>query len=187
MIRLKHEKKKIICLIGPSGSGKTTLANAFVERYGGSVIISHTTRPIRDGEIDGVDYYFIDDTTYRNLHLVEAIEYNKAKYGLASSEIEEKLSRDGETLVAVTFEGYQHLIEQYPAIAVYLDVDYHTQLSRLKNRGDSDSKIEERMNLRDEDSLSKQRVLQDGGFFIDANNPIKQMVEDLKEKLTQAK
>lgn len=53
------EKKRIICIIGPSGSGKTTLTKVASEHLNIPTICSYTTRPMRDGEVDGVDHLFI--------------------------------------------------------------------------------------------------------------------------------
>ncbi|MBE9528785.1 MAG: guanylate kinase, partial [Proteobacteria bacterium] len=50
-----------IIISGPSGAGKTTLYQMAVERLEGTTVsVSYTTRPARDGELDGVDYHFVD-------------------------------------------------------------------------------------------------------------------------------
>ena len=57
---------KIIALMGKAGSGKDTLLHKLMEqdplRF--NEIISYTTRPLRDGEIDGVNYHFVSDETF---------------------------------------------------------------------------------------------------------------------------
>lgn len=50
--------KNIVILIGPSGAGKSMIANILKEKYSATEFISTTTRSPRDGEIDGVSYYF---------------------------------------------------------------------------------------------------------------------------------
>ena len=48
----------------PSGAGKTSLVNALIERCGGlQVSVSHTTRPMRPAEKDGVNYHFVSETS----------------------------------------------------------------------------------------------------------------------------
>lgn len=54
-------KPTIIAIVGNSGTGKTYLANYLRMRLGIPVIISHTTRPRREGEIHGKDYFFISE------------------------------------------------------------------------------------------------------------------------------
>ena len=49
----------LICLFGASGSGKSTVAKILREQYGYESVVAYTTRPRREGEIDGVDYHFV--------------------------------------------------------------------------------------------------------------------------------
>lgn len=51
----------IVCIVGESGSGKTSLALHLAEKHGVPTICSYTTRPKRDGEVSGVDHYFVDE------------------------------------------------------------------------------------------------------------------------------
>ena len=54
-------KSTILAIVGPSGSGKTTLAEHLKDKLNIPVIVSYTTRPIRDGEIDGKDHHFVSE------------------------------------------------------------------------------------------------------------------------------
>ncbi len=83
---------KLLTITGPSGSGKTTLLNKLVTGYGWRPAISHTTRPMRAGEVNHVDYHFITLEEF-NYHLdeddfVESVEFNGNKYGVAKGELE---------------------------------------------------------------------------------------------------
>ena len=51
--------KKIVVLVGGSGSGKTTIAHE-LEKKGFRRLVTTTTRPKREGEVDQVDYFFVD-------------------------------------------------------------------------------------------------------------------------------
>ncbi|MDR0740708.1 MAG: guanylate kinase [Puniceicoccales bacterium] len=57
---------KIFIISGPAGIGKSTVCNRLVESYGGNLkrIVTATTRPPRPGEVDGIDYCFIDEVTF---------------------------------------------------------------------------------------------------------------------------
>ena len=53
-------KRKIIALVGESGSGKTFASQYLQEKFGWTAIVSYTTRPMRKGEIDGKDHWFVN-------------------------------------------------------------------------------------------------------------------------------
>ena len=52
----------IIAIVGASGSGKTTLSKYLQRKYGIPAIVSTTTRPRREGEVEGEDYFFVRST-----------------------------------------------------------------------------------------------------------------------------
>lgn len=54
-------KPTIICIVGPSGCGKTTMAQFIEKELGVKTIVSCTTRPIREGEKDGREHFFVTD------------------------------------------------------------------------------------------------------------------------------
>ncbi len=55
-------KPTILAIVGPSGSGKTSVAEYLKSELGIPVIVSYTTRPIRDGEVDGIDHHFVSES-----------------------------------------------------------------------------------------------------------------------------
>ena len=69
-MRLIMEKFKIIALYGMSGAGKDTILNKIIEDYGEELnlnpIVSCTTRPPREGEVDGVAYHFLSNENFAN-------------------------------------------------------------------------------------------------------------------------
>jgi guanylate kinase len=74
---------KILVFCGKSASGKDTLAQLVLKHYNKlrfRKAVSHTTRPKRDGEIDGYDYHFIDDDTFEQMKednkFIEETSYN---------------------------------------------------------------------------------------------------------------
>ena len=69
------KNNKLFCLIGKSCSGKTTILNEVLSKLEIPVLMSYTTRPPRNGEIDGKEYKFVDmhtfDTDYKNEDILE--------------------------------------------------------------------------------------------------------------------
>ena len=58
---MEEKKKTIIAIVGPSGSGKTTISLYLYGIYGIPFVCSYTTRPMREGETDGVEHIFVTD------------------------------------------------------------------------------------------------------------------------------
>ena len=57
----------LVILSSPSGVGKTTLTKKIQQKYQSfKISVSHTTRPPRSNEVDGVDYYFISTMNFKN-------------------------------------------------------------------------------------------------------------------------
>lgn len=68
----------LVILIGESGSGKDAVLNALVNEYGFERIVTATTRPVRDGEVNGVDYFFMSKEDFENgIKNNEFIEHRK--------------------------------------------------------------------------------------------------------------
>ena len=68
-------KNKLFCLVGKSASGKSTILNDVLSKLDIPVLLSNTTRPPRENEVDGIDYNFVDmtdfDTDYKNENVLE--------------------------------------------------------------------------------------------------------------------
>jgi len=94
----------------PSGGGKTTLCKQLLAaRPGVTRAITCTTRPPRPGERDGVDYYFLDETTFaRRLQADEFIEHATVygyRYGVLKAELLGKLNQGNDVLLQVDVQG----------------------------------------------------------------------------------
>lgn len=96
-------KPHIITLTGPSCAGKSTLENRLAQLHF-SKAVSTTTRPMREGEVDGRDYHFISregfDRQLKEGRFVEHVEFGGNHYGLSVEEVE-SLARLGHPIVVV--------------------------------------------------------------------------------------
>ena len=142
----------IIVLVGKTASGKTTVANELCKHHGYKGIITYTTRPMRENEVQDVDYHFISDEQFNkmveNNEFTEYKRYNTAhgvwSYGSIIT-LEQEYSDDCYVII-LTPQGLKDLskkISRY--IAFYLNVDFKTQLERLKKRGDEEQQIIKRL------------------------------------------
>lgn len=86
---------KIIALIGEAGAGKDTLMQYILKKYPQyfSEIISNTTRPMREGEVEGVNYYYLTPSEFRskilNNEMLEATSFNDWFYGTSYDSLHE--------------------------------------------------------------------------------------------------
>ena len=139
----------------PSGAGKTSLVNALVERCRDlRVSVSHTTRPIRPGEQDGVNYHFVAEASFlAMLERSEFLEHARVfgnLYGTSGVWVEQQLSLGQDIILEIDWQGAQQvkrLLPQTQAIFI-LPPSRETLLQRLRDRGQDDPAIiENRMNV----------------------------------------
>ncbi len=106
----------MLVLSSPSGAGKTTLARILKNDPGIVMSVSHTTRPERQGEQDGVDYHFVDRDTFtrmrdRGAFLEWAVVFDHF-YGTTRKPVEEALSQGRDVLFDVDWQGAASLREK---------------------------------------------------------------------------
>lgn len=95
------QNKTIICIVGKAGSGKDTILKSVCDIAKNKVnpIISYTSRPMRQGEINGKDYYFITKEEFlnkiQNNEMIEYTEFNGWFYGIASDCLSEEIPNIG--------------------------------------------------------------------------------------------
>ena len=70
----KTMENKVIVLCGAPGSGKTTVRKYLTENFAIEPVLTHTTRPKRKGEHDGIDYWFETRETFFENHYLEYVE-----------------------------------------------------------------------------------------------------------------
>jgi guanylate kinase len=142
-------------LSSPSGAGKTTIARRLLEEEAASMklSVSVTTRPMRPGEAEGRDYYFVDEDKFADLVTDEAF-YEWAEvfghcYGTPKAAIREELKRGQDFLFDIDWQGTQQLYQraQGDVVRVFLLPPSIEELEhRLRSRGtDSDEVISARM------------------------------------------
>jgi guanylate kinase len=145
---------ELIVVSGPSGSGKTSLARALETILPNIYFsVSTTTRKIRDGEEDGVDYYFISKEEFlhqiENGDFLEWAEVHGNFYGTSFLPIE-KAIEDGKTIILdIDVQGHRSVRERYgdAATSIFITTKNLVVLrERLKNRGtDSAEVIDQRV------------------------------------------
>lgn len=142
----KNKDFLIVNFIGPSGSGKTTIGEHF-KSEGIDEVVSHTTRPMRVGEVHGVSYYFVSEEEFKDIEKVEFSDYSNGKYCLSKKELEEKLAINNVVFAITDIKGNEQVKEKYPdnVISIFIEVTYDEMIKRMKFRGDSKENIAKRI------------------------------------------
>lgn len=146
----------IFLITAPSGAGKTTIAQAIAKGGHWEECISHTTRAMRDGEVEGKTYYFVDREQFaqmdKNGELAERVEYNGNRYAVSKAEIERVLAKGKHVFIIVENDGYNQIKEQYPdAVGIFLHMSKEDCFANMLLRGDTFQGATERIELYDEE------------------------------------
>ena len=137
----------------PSGAGKTSLVKSLVDTMPGlSISVSHTTRPRRDGEVDGVDYFFVSATEFAGMvqegEFLEHAEVFGNAYGTAYSAVREQLEAGIDVILEIDWQGARQVRAALrDAVSVFILPPSRGELERrLRGRGkDPEEVIERRM------------------------------------------
>lgn len=131
-----------VVLAATSGTGKTTLAHALVEGPGEFVFsVSATTRAPRSGEVNGVDYHFVDragfDAMVGRGELVEWAEVHGRLYGTPWNELERAAVRGEHVVLDIDVQGARQIKAKVPdaKLVFVLPPDVDTLMGRLTGRG----------------------------------------------------
>jgi guanylate kinase len=136
-----------------SGTGKTSLVKALVEDVDGlGVSVSHTTRPQRPGELDGVNYHFTDREAFVQMigegAFLEHAEVFGNLYGTSRDWVVGELSQDRDVVLEIDWQGAAQIRRLLPeAVSIFiLPPSLEALAARLNHRGqDSDEVIAHRL------------------------------------------
>jgi guanylate kinase len=154
---MQKEYHKIILITAPSGSGKTSIVKYLMKKFPSLAFsVSATTRPPRDNEKDGKDYYFLSEADFKqkmkNKDFLEwEMVYEGKYYGTLKSEMSRIWEEGKVPVLDIDVQGAIHVQQQYPVntMTLFIQAPSLAELKRrLQSRG---SETEETL----KDRLSK--------------------------------
>lgn len=151
---MKEREPIVFVISAPSGAGKTSLWKEVLRRVDNIIVsVSATTRPPRQGEVDGEDYFFVSEEKFREMieknQFLEWAEVHGHLYGTPIKNIEEAKKRNSDIILEIDVQGAKKIKESGKVDAVYIFIitpSFNELKKRLLKRGDlSESEIEKRL------------------------------------------
>lgn len=143
------KKGKLIVIVAPSGTGKSTLMKRIRKDFSNEIIesISYTTRPMRPGENDGVDYFFIEkdsfETMIQNNEFIEWALVHGDYKGTSKKFIQNKINEGANIIFDLDVQGTDSMKKEFgeQAIAIFIKPpNFDVLEKRLRGRGTEDEK-----------------------------------------------
>jgi guanylate kinase len=139
----------LFTISAPSGAGKTSLVKALLEKRGASVAVSvsHSTRPIRSGEVDGVAYHFVSLAEFEKMvaddEFLENARVFDNCYGTARSSVESLLTSGKHVILEIDWQGARQVKAKLPdTMGIFILPPSREQLEqRLRARGTDDETV----------------------------------------------
>ena len=171
-----------IIISAPSGTGKTTTCKRLKERFPALKIgVSHTTRKIRDGELDGVDYYFVSNKEFEakreKNQFLEWAKVHTEYYGTSFETIEKHRQKGFDILLELDVQGVNSLrkMDFEGVYILILPPSIEEMTKRLRKRGtETEESIERRIKTGKEEIKSYKKY-----DYVITNFEVEETVESI--------
>ena len=183
-------KGKLLVLSGPSGVGKGTVLGELMKRRSDMCFsVSATTRAPREGEVDGVNYFFVTKERFeemmQNNELLEYAQFVSNSYGTPRAYVEQQLEKGMNVILDIEVQGARNIVGMIPdAVSVYMIPPSYEELEkRLRGRG---TETEEQIQGRLQTAIEEARAA-DFYRYIIVNDNLEVAVNELDAIITAEK
>ncbi len=158
----------MLVIVGPSASGKTQIVTKLIEQYNMKKMVTYTTRAMRVGEVNGIDYNFISLDDFKEKQkqgfFLETVCYNNNYYGTA------KNSLTNDKVVILESEGLKTYIKEArdQIKIVFIRCSKEIRRVRMAIRGDNPESIKKR--LESDDLHFNDDIKKLADFVVDSSN-----------------
>ena len=162
---MSHDSNNIMGILSsPSGAGKTTISKKIQQKYQNfKISVSHTTRKPRSNEVEGIDYYFINENDFKNkIKNNEFYEYAKIfgnYYGTSKESVLNLLKNKNDVLIDIDWQGTQQLskFKELNLLKIFILPPSKEELKKrlIQRNQDKPNVVEERLKAYDSDSAHK--------------------------------
>ncbi len=173
-----------LILSAVTAGGKTTIAERIIQKTNYRHVITHTTRPIRPDETDGVNYWFVDEAEMlRLVKLGSFVEvqpvHGDTVYGSSLSAYKTVIQSGNRAMLVIDIQGVKEIITSLPEIKPFfiLPPNYQAWLDRLHTRG-AMSHVEKTKRL-ESARQELQGILADPHFVLVVNNDIERAADEI--------
>ena len=185
---------KILVISGFSGAGKDTIAKLINKNTGYNFFVSHSTRPMRPGESQGDQYYFISDnemcTMAFNKELIEGRCYKSIYGNWFYAAHKDQIKQDKPYVVVLDVLGYREVKKHFGdrVVGIFIHVDDNTRLERAKSRKDFNIEEWNRRLNDDNTQFSFDTIIKEYNYIIDnidlnsAMNRINEIISNIKSQ-----
>lgn len=185
---------KIVILCGKSSSGKDLIKNKLIKN-GFKGVVTSTTRPPREGEKDGINYYYLSDIEFKNRiadgKMIEYHKYNTAfgvwYYGSSIDNANNIDLNKHDYVIVLTLEGAEAYVNYFGAencIVFYIDAPKSIREQRAKDRGSFNQEEWDRRVKTDNADFSQDKVAHICNFRVDNyNKTIYNLIKEIKEDI----
>lgn len=186
----KNQRGALIIVSAPSGCGKSTLLHRLMEkREKLRFSVSATTRPPREGEVDGKDYFFVDHPTFERMiaedAFLEHAEYVGNHYGTPRAAVEELLDAGYDVYLDIDVQGAMQIKRIRPeTLTIFVTPPSLPELeNRLRSRGtDSDEVIRSRL-----EAAERELILKDHYDYVVVNDEVDRAADEISDLIDSYK